>query len=92
MRLVLFVICALLLLTAAPGFSVRGGGGSGGCQDCYTYADPSTGISWAYCAPPEDGGWGMTGCKVDCVKYGNDLGACGCSTSGDGCMYIVVQG
>jgi len=92
LRLVVFVICAVLLLTASPGFSVAGGGGDNGCQTCYNYCDPSTGISWAYCAEPESGGWGATGCTVDCVKYGNNMGACGCSTSGSSCMYIVVQG
>lgn len=87
-RLALFVVCAVLLLTASPGV----GANNGECQTCYTYADPSTGIAWAYCDAPADGGWGSSSCTVTCVKYDSGMGACGCTTSGGGCMYIVVQG
>lgn len=89
-RLVPFVFCALLL-TVSPAFSTNNGGG-GECQTCYNYYDPGTGLSWVYCAAPDDGEWGATNCSIDCVKFDSGMGACGCSTSGWGCMYIVVQG
>jgi hypothetical protein len=89
LRLVPFVYCALLLMVS-PAFSTNSGGGE--CEACYNYCDPATGLSWAYCAAPEDGGWGSSNCTIDCVKFGSGMGACGCTTSGAGCMYIVVQG
>ena len=92
MRIVLFVLFAVLLLTPSSGFGVPSGGDGGGCQTCYNYCDPQTGLSWAYCATPRDGDWGQTDCSVDCVKYGGGMGVCACNSSGWSCLYIVVQG
>lgn len=90
-KIVLFVMIAVLLLTPSSGYSVGGDGGAG-CQTCYNYFDPQTGLSWSFCAEPRDGEWGQTDCSVDCIKYGEGMGVCACSTSGWSCLYIVVQG
>jgi hypothetical protein len=85
-RTVLFIVCAVMLLTTSPSFGLN----DGGCQACKYQSTADS--SWVYCGSPEDGEWGASDCKVTCYQYGNNMGACSCSASGAGCLYIVVQG
>lgn len=83
-RNVFFIFCAVML-TTSPGFGLS----DGSCQACKTTT--TTDATWYFCGSPEDGDWGATECKVTCYQFGN-TGACSCTTSGGGCLNIVVQG
>jgi len=82
-RRLTLVAVIFITLSLWPTQPTSAAGQTGSCYQCYQQLLTDNAGWQVWCGSPADGDWGMTKCST--LNWG-------CQTSGQGCLYIVVQG